>query len=288
MRQVIAAELVPGALAQADTDGRLVAMWLHGRNPLTREAYERDTEAFFAFVQKPIRSVTIGDLQCWLDQLQGAPASRARRLAAVKSLLSFATRLNYVPFNVGAAVRAPAVTRVLAERILSEEDVIRLIALERDPRNHALLRLLYIAALRVSEACRLKWGSCRPREIGGQITVTGKRDKVRTILLPTGMWRELVGLKVNAGPHDPVFRSRQGSHLDPVSVERLVKRAALRAGLPKEVSPHWLRHAHCSHALQRGCNPALVRDTAGHADLKVTSVYSHARPNESSALFLVG
>lgn len=288
MRQVIAAELLPVAPAQAETDARLVAIWLHGRNELTRQAYERDAEAFFAYAQKPVRAVTIGDLQAWLDQLAGAPASRARRLAAVKSLLSFAARIGYVPFNVGAAVRAPAVTRVLAERILSEEEVIRLIALERDPRNHALVRLLYIAALRVSEACRLKWGSCRVRETGGQITVTGKRDKVRTILLPAGMWRELVDLKVNSAPADPVFRSRQGGHLDPMSVERLVKRAALRAGLPKEVSPHWLRHAHCSHALQRGCNPALVRDTAGHADLKVTSVYSHARPNESSALFLIG
>ena len=52
---------------------------------------------------------------------------------------------------------------------------------------------------------------------------------------------------------------------------------------PKAVSPHWLRHAHCSHALDRSANPALVRDTAGHADLRVTSVYSHVQPNESSA-----
>jgi integrase/recombinase XerD len=288
MRQVIAAELVPANLAQAASDERLITMWLHGRNLLTRNAYERDAQRFFAFVQKPIRAITLGDLHAWLDQLQGAPASRARRLAAVKSLLTFATRLGYLPLNVGAAVRAPVVTRVLAERILSEEEVVRMIALERDPRNHALVRLLYIAALRVSEAARLKWKDCLPRETGGQITVIGKRDKVRTILLPGAMWRELMALKADRGSEDPVFRSRQDGHLDPMTIERLVKRAAARAGLAKEVSPHWLRHAHCSHALQRGCNPALVRDTAGHSDLKVTSVYSHARPNESSALFLIG
>jgi site-specific recombinase XerD len=67
-----------------------------------------------------------------------------------------------------------------------------------------------------------------------------------------------------------------------------VKAAAIRAGLPRAVSPHWLRHAHCSHALDRGANPALVRDTAEHADLRVTSVYSHAQPSDSSARFLVG
>jgi hypothetical protein len=73
-----------------------------------------------------------------------------------------------------------------------------------------------------------------------------------------------------------------------MSIQRIVKAAALRAGLPKARSPHWLRHAHCSHALDRGGNPALVRDTAGHAELRVTSVYSHAQPTDSSARFLVG
>lgn len=276
------------AASQADTDDRLIELWLHGRNPRTRAAYAADIEAFRARVAMPIRAITIGDLQGWLDRVPGSPATRARRLAAVKSLLTFATRINYVPFNVGAAVRAPAVTRVLADRILSEEDVIRLLAMERDPRNHALIRLLYLAALRVSEACGLKWKDCKARKPGGQVTVIGKRAKVRSILLPDSMWRELASLKGSAGADDPVFRSRQAGHLDPMQVQRIVKTAAVRAGLPNKVSPHWLRHAHCSHALDRGANPALVRDTAGHADLKVTSVYSHARPSESSALFLIG
>lgn len=281
-------ELVAAVPAQADTDARLIELWLHCRNGLTASAYRADVTNFFGFVDKTIRNVTIGDLQAWVDQLAGAPASRARRLAAVKSLLTFATRVNYVPFNVGAAVRAPIVTRVLAERILSEQDVIRMLALERDQRDHALIRLLYLAALRISELCRLKWKDCKIRKGGGQVTVVGKRNKVRAIVLPDSMWREMVALKGKAGPDDPVFRSRQGGHLDPMSVQRLVKAAAIRAGLPKTVSPHWLRHAHVSHALDRGVNPVLVRDTAGHSSLKVTSEYSHARPSESSALFLIG
>jgi integrase/recombinase XerD len=275
-------------VSQAETDERLLELWLHGRSALTVEAYGRDVGDFLEAVQKPIRSLTIADLQGWVDLLKGAPATRRRRLAAVKSLLSFATRIGYVPFNVGAVVRLPPAVNVLAERILSEEQVVRLIALEQNPRNHALLRLLYLAALRVSEACALRWGGCKPRRGAGQITVVGKRGKVRSILLPATIWRELAALRGDAGPDDPVFLSRQGGALDPMSVQRLVKAAAIRAGLPKAVSPHWLRHAHCSHALDRGANPALVRDTAGHADLRVTSVYSHVQPNESSSRFLVG
>jgi integrase/recombinase XerD len=274
-------------VVQADTDERLVELWLHGRNALTVEAYTRDVGDFLKAVGKSIRALTIGDLQAWVSTLEGAPATRRRRLAAAKSLLTFASRIGYVPFKAGAVVRLPPAINVLAERILTEEQVVRLIALERDPRNHALLQLLYLAALSVSEAYALRWAACKARRGAGQLTVVGKR-KVRSILLPASMWRELVALRGDAGPDDPVFRSRQGGALDPMSVQRIVKAAAIRAGLPKAVSPHWLRHAHCSHALDRGANPALVRDTAGRADLRVTSVYSHAQPKESSARFLVG
>jgi integrase/recombinase XerD len=276
------------AVLHADSDERLVELWLHGRNRLTAEAYQADIEAFRQCCRTPLRSVTIGELQAFADTLMGAPASRRRRLAAVKSLLTFAVKIGYIPFNAGAVVRLPPLINVLAERILTEEQVIRLIALERDPRNHALLRLLYLAALRVSEICALRWRACMPRRGAGQIAVVGKRDKVRSILLPASMWNELTALRGDAGDEGPVFRSRQGGPLDPMTVQRIVKAAARRASLPVGVSPHWLRHAHCSHALERGASPVLVRDTAGHADLRTTSIYAHAVPDDSSSRFLKG
>ena len=275
------------AFAQASTDARLIELWLHGRNGLTIGVYSVDIGSFLGIVQKPIRAITLGDLQTWADTLTGAPATRARRIAVVRSLLSFAVRMGYIPLNVGAALRSPAITRVLAERILSEEAVVRMLALERGPRSHALIRLLYLAALRVSEVCGLRWKDCVTRRSGGQVSVIGKRSKVRAILLPASMWAELLKLKGGAGPDDFVFRSRGSDRMDPVTVQRTVKTAAMRAGLSRAVSPHWLRHSHVSHALERGANPALVRDTAGHADLRITSVYAHARPNDSSARYLI-
>ena len=65
-----------------------------------------------------------------------------------------------------------------------------------------------------------------------------------------------------------------------------VKAAARRAGLGSHVSPHSLRHAHASHAIENGASIALVSATLGHSDLKVTSVYAHARPEDSSSRFL--
>lgn len=107
------------------------------------------------------------------------------------------------------------------------------------------------------------------------------------MLLRASIWQELIALRAE-DPDTPVFRSRQGGGLDPSQVHRIVKAAAKRAGLPATVSAHWLRHAHVSHALDRGAPVHLVQATVGHASLTTTSRYAHARPNDSSSRYLPG
>ena len=70
-------------------------------------------------------------------------------------------------------------------------------------------------------------------------------------------------------------------------VHRIVKAAAARAGLSAAVSAHWLRHAHASHALDRGAPIHLVQATLGHSSVATTGRYLHARPNDSSSRYLV-
>ena len=69
-------------------------------------------------------------------------------------------------------------------------------------------------------------------------------------------------------------------------VTRLSKLTSRRAGVNPAASVHWLRHAHASHAIDNGAPITLVSATLGHADLKATSVYAHARPGESSGRYL--
>ena len=65
-----------------------------------------------------------------------------------------------------------------------------------------------------------------------------------------------------------------------------MKAAAIRTGLDPAVSAHWLRHAHVSHALDRGAPAHLLQATVGHSSLATTSRYAHARPGDSSARYL--
>ena len=283
--QPVAGKILP---VQADNEIRLVALWLHGRSHATQRAYAADLAAFRAVIPAPLRQLTLGDLQDYQDGLAAlAPTTQARRLSAIKSLLSFAQRTGFLPVNIGAAIRLPKAKQTLSERILDVDAVLHLLALERNPRNKALLRLLYLGGLRISEICALCGRDLAPRDDSGQVTLFGKGGKTRAVLLKASVWQELVALR-DPDPEAPLFRSRQGGALDSSRVHRIVKQAAKHAGLSEAVSAHWLRHAHVSHALDRGAPVHLVQATVGHASLTTTSRYAHARPNDSSSLYLPG
>ena len=149
------------------------------------------------------------------------------------------------------------------------------------------MRLLYAAGVRVSEVCGLKWRDVQSRGEAGQITVYGKGGKTRFVLLSADTWQELIVLRGETDSDVPVFPSRKGQgHLSAAQVHRIVKAAAGRAGVDVPVSPHWLRHAHASHALDRGCPIHLVQATLGHASVATTGKYLHARPEDSSSRYL--
>ena len=114
----------------------------------------------------------------------------------------------------------------------------------------------------------------------------GKNGRTRSIALTAPLWSELTALRGIAGAEEPVFPSRSGKLLDRGRVRVIVRLAAKRAGVADAVSPHWLRHAHASHALDHGAPIHLVQATLGHSSVATTSSYLHARPGDSSARFL--
>ncbi len=275
------------ALLATDAIAQLVEMWLFGRSPRTIDVYRRYTHRFLSYVNKPLHLVTLADMQGWQKTLEGmAPNSQRIAITAVKSFLKFAQNTGVLEVNLGVLMRAPKGKDALTERILTEQEVAALIACETDLRNLLILRLLYIAGLRVSELCTLRWSDTVPRGETGQITVFGKGGKTRTILLPATLWKQLQQLRGDVSINDPVFRSKNGRPLDRIRVFRIVKAAASRAGIQGNVSPHWLRHAHASHSLDRGSPLHLTQRTLGHSRIGTTERYLHVRPNDSSAMYL--
>lgn len=240
------------------TDSELIQLWLHGHSHNTIESYKHHVEGFLVSVGKPISSVTLLDLQTWQLSLGGmSPASQKTALAAIKSLFSFGYQLGALKFNVAKLLRFPKVRDCLSEKILSVEQVKQILRLETLPRNRGILLTLYGCGLRVSELCELKWKDLTPRSESGQMSVFGKAGKTRVVLIPGYVWQVVCQLRQGAGNDEPVFRSRQrselnGYHLSRKQVYKIVRKAALRAGIEEKVSPHWLRHSHASHSLDGG------------------------------------
>ncbi|MGB3207615.1 MAG: tyrosine-type recombinase/integrase [Crinalium sp.] len=125
---------------------------------------------------------------------------------------------------------------------------------------------------------------------GDRITVYGKGSKTRVVRLVSSLASELQNYRTtDAGNDEPIFCSRKGKgkgFLSREYITNLVKVAAKRVGASDAVSAHWLRHAHASHSLDKGCPISLVQATLGHSNVATTSKYLHAKPNESSSLFL--
>jgi integrase/recombinase XerD len=277
-----------GIPRQAATDEQAISLWLHGKAKHSQRAYRLDVGRFRAFVSKPLPTVRLEDLQHFADSLSAlAPASEKRILAAVKSLLTFCLKIGYSPFNVGAALTVRKAKNTLAERILPHEDVARIIEREDNPRNHAMLRFLYETGCRVSELCGLAWRDVQIRDNGlAQVTIFGKADKTRHVLISKRLHRELTRMSGDGGNDAPVFPSKTGKLLDQPAVFRVMQAAAQRAGIEQAVSPHWFRHAAASHALDNGCPISLVKEQLGHSSLEVTSVYVHARPTDGLFKYL--
>ncbi|MBS0982161.1 tyrosine-type recombinase/integrase [Gluconobacter cerinus] len=267
-------------------DDRLVNMWLHNRSANTSRAYRADVDAFRQWTGKPLADVVLDDLQGWFDGLTGSDATRRRKLASVKSALAFGVRVGFLDVDVGAALRLERGRDRLSERILTEEDVKRIIEQEPCPRKRVALRVLYFMGLRISEMCALKWRDMTRRQQGGVASVFGKGNKTRHVLVPAKLWKEIVAVRANDWrPDTPVVPGHDGSPLHLRAAHRLVKRAAKRAGLP-DASAHWFRHAHASHALDNGAPAHVVQQTLGHSDLKTTTRYAHVREGDGGGNYL--
>jgi len=269
---------------QAETDEQLIALWIHGRSKHTQRAYLADIQHFSINTHKSFKEIRLVDIQEFeisLVEQKLEQNSVNRTLAAVKSLISFAHRIGYLPFDVGRPVKLTAAKDTLSERILSESEIHRIISAEPNPRNKLILKMLYTSAVRVSELSNLCWKDLQEREDGGQVTVFGKGNKTHTVLLPLSIWTELTAYRNGSADEQPLFKSRKNNKLCCSQILRIVKKSAEKAGITKSVSPHWFRHSHASHALEHNAPIHLVQQTLAHSSVATTGRYLHASAQSS-------
>jgi integrase/recombinase XerD len=267
----------------------------------TLQAYRRDLDDFLAFVTRRGRALAAtapADISSYLraaaeDGL--APASRARRLSAIRQLFKFLAAEGVIAEDPASAFAGPKRPRPLP-RTLSAAEVDRLMETARRRiggstgrdraralRLHALIEMLYATGMRVSELVTL------PRSVltgdGRVLTIKGKGGRERIVPLNKAA-RAALDCYLDRGFEDGVapmvrtkwlFASRGAEgHLTRQRLAQELKELAADAGLdPGRVSPHVLRHAFASHLLDRGADLRSVQQLLGHADISTTQIYTH-------------
>jgi integrase/recombinase XerD len=268
----------------------------------TRQAYTRDLDDFLTFLasraRKTLLTAAAGDITNYLRAAADsglAPASRARRLSAIRQLFKFLAAEGVIVEDPADRLTGPKRARPLP-RTLSVSEVDRLIETARrriEPakgrerlralRLHALIEMLYATGMRVSELVTL------PRSVlagdGRVLLIKGKGGRERIVPLNAAA-KAALDRYLNVGFEDGVapmvktrwlFASRGAEgHLTRQRLAQELKELATEAGLdPGRVSPHVLRHAFASHLLDRGADLRSVQQLLGHADISTTQIYTH-------------
>ncbi len=267
---------------------------------LTLESYSRDLAALARFADESAASVerlTREHLEAFVRRLLSSglsPRSTARAVACVRGFYRFLVLDRRLDDSPAADLRAPRAWPALP-RFLTVEEVDRLlaapdVATPLGLRDRALVELLYATGLRVSELVGLRQADLNLE--GGYLTCVGKGDKER--LVPIGdqavFWirryqREGRPLLARGRPSLRLFLNARGGSLSRVGFWKNLKAHGIRAGLPRGLSPHVLRHSFATHLLDRGADLRAIQMMLGHADLSTTQIYTHVLDARMRAVY---
>jgi integrase/recombinase XerD len=269
-----------------DVDGFL-GLLAANRSPRTVSAYRRDLASFAEWLGRPVASAKLEELERYLAELRGqglAPATIARRAAAIRSFFRHAMLLGRVQENPAAALELPR-RRAQLPRTLSPGEAERLLeaaagTAPRALRDRALAELLYGAGLRVSEAVGLERGGV---DLEHRIVrAIGKGDRERVVPIGRAAAEALRRYLAHGRPHldrrhrPELFLNAQGGPLTRAGAFLILRRLGEKAGLePDRVHPHLLRHSFATHLLEGGADLRSVQEMLGHADLATTELYTH-------------
>jgi integrase/recombinase XerD len=254
-------------------------------------AYGRDLKSFLVYCKSQnvsrLQQIKPALIQKYLQVLNRAEKSESsikRCLVAIRMLLRFAKLTGRIDDDFTAILEGPKLWQRLPT-ICSKQKVIDLLnaPLPDEPfylRDKAILELLYATGVRASELAGLKTSNLN-LDIG-YLRCLGKGNRERVI--PIGKaaiaatfeyLRELRPKLAKSNSADFLLLSRTGLPLSRIEVWRLVKKYAIRAGLPKNLTVHTLRHCFATHLLTGGADLRSVQEMLGHVDIATTQIYTH-------------
>jgi integrase/recombinase XerD len=242
-----------------DPERLALAGYLAGYRGLTREAYTLDLRQFTTWCRArslPLFAVRRADIESFARDLEARGRARStvtRRLCTIAGFYQYAVEEELLEHSPAAHVRRPRVDYESHTVALDRNELGTLLVAAGlgPPLEHALISLLALNGLRVSEAAGADIEHLGLERGHRTLTITGKGGKVVTIPLAPRTARA-IDLAIGERTDGPVFLAADGRRLDRHGAGRIVRKTARRAGIGKTVTPHTLRHAFITAAQMSG------------------------------------
>lgn len=273
-------------------DLAVIGSWLYQKGQKTQRYYRRIIRDFFGFYPAlNLKMTQVTHLALFLKAYGNhSEATRNTYKNALSSLFSFAAKTGYIERNPALALENIKTPDKLYSKVLTREQVAQMILKEPQLRNRLMIKILYFTGVRVEELSQLRQASFQPTEAGFVMIVEGKGRKVRSVHLPDHLAQEINHYRQSL-PSLFLFTTERNAFglykpLSTSQIFRVIKRAAQRAKLSVEPSPHWLRHTSATHAIEAGAPIHVVQRSLGHESISTTGKYLDIRPKESVGDYL--
>ncbi len=257
-------------------------------------AYKQDLSQFKQFCMSNdlvLENIELDDLKQFLLFLKkrGISArSQARKIATIKGLFAYgASRCGLTDY--AQDLHSPKLKKTLPE-VLSEDEVMRLFVVaeqegsQTGKRNTAMVYLMYVTGMRVTELISLKTTDIH--RDSSVVSIEGKGGRQRMVPIPDGMMELLChyidetrrDILNHEGSSDCLFPIRYGKKIKTLTRQGfwlIIKQLWKKADINRPMSPHTLRHSFATHMLQKGANLRSLQILLGHEQLTTVQIYTH-------------
>jgi len=256
---------------------------LIGRSPNTVKAYINGVKIFLEKTEKSVADVSSEDAYRHLLYLKEernlAGSTLNQRRAALRT---FFTHILEKPLDQKVAKYTKLARRI--PEYLSPAEVSSIFEVTRNSKYRLLFMVMYSSGLRVGEATRLTVSDIDSERMVINIRA-GKGNKDRCVMLSERLLLDLRRYWQQFRPGSFFFTSsRTGLPIDKRSIQKVLKKSAVEAGINKSVTTHSLRHSFATHLLQAGTNIRYIQELLGHRSIQSTIVYLRAVPESAAAV----
>lgn len=251
---------------------------IEGYSEKTIQTYSMYITLFYDFIKKDLININSDDVIEYLSYLKTEKKSESTTinlvLSAIKHFYS-----SFLKKDLDINIKLPKKAKKIPV-VLTSKEIIDLLENIDSKRNKLITQFIFSTGVRISECMSMKVNDLDFNDFTGKV-ISGKGNKDRIIIL-SKKWVEEYKTYLNKRKikSEYLFCNSSGKELSVDTVQKFLKKASIKAGITKNVSPHTLRHSFATSLLENDVNIRYIQQLLGHANLNTTQIYTKVNTNK--------